>query len=97
MFTLQQNNAKITTKPAFQSGYIVEDDVPPEALKMMVIPIKAIVPSSNMSDQAFETMGDQMSDTLDFQHQKNFTGQQAVEMIKNFNKPPSNDSCIPTT
>ncbi|KAI4459047.1 adamts a disintegrin and metalloprotease with thrombospondin motifs protease [Holotrichia oblita] len=96
LFTGQLNNTKVTAKPPFQSGYIVEDDVPPEALKMMVIPIKAVAPSGNISDQAFESMGDQMSDTLDFQHQKNFTGPQAVEMIKNFNKPPSNDSCIST-
>ncbi|GJQ74293.1 hypothetical protein Trydic_g19190 [Trypoxylus dichotomus] len=91
-----QNNTKVTQKPPFQAGYIVEDDIQPDALKMMVVPIKSVAPTGNITDQAFETMGDQMSDTLDFQHAKNLTGVQAADMLKNFGKV-SNESCIPIT
>lgn len=82
-------------KPPIKIGEVVEDKVQPEAMRLMVVPIKSMAPSNNISDRAFESMGDQIPDTLDFQHERNYTGAQALEMIKNIDKPSdsANDSC----
>lgn len=89
-----ENNTKVTEEPHLKCGYVIEDTIQPESLKFMVIPIKSMAPANNVSDQAFETMGNQMADTLDFQHEKNYTGAQAAHMIKTFANPTKqNETC----
>lgn len=79
-------NKNTSTKIKIKPGTIIEDQIPSETLKLVVVPIKKIAPSNNISDEAFESMGDQMPDTLDFEHEQNYTGVQASNKIKNFGK-----------
>lgn len=55
-------------------GSIVKDKVPKEEIKLVYVPLLKSHNSFNLSDQAFETMGDMVEDSLDTSHAKILTG-----------------------
>lgn len=64
-------------------GSVVEDRVASKDLKVIEVDIKN-VPLMNLSDEVFSKMGDTMGDTLDFKHEKVFTGKEGAKKLKDF-------------
>lgn len=55
-------------------GVIVQDRIPPEEITIIKVPLKKINTASNLSDEAFESMGDTVEDVLDTSHAEILTG-----------------------
>lgn len=72
-------------------GTTVTDKQPPEQVKLVVVPKKQSHLSLNLTDQAFETMGSDIGDSLDTAHQKIYTGKEAIKLLKQL-QHPSNKS-----
>ncbi|XP_068910126.1 A disintegrin and metalloproteinase with thrombospondin motifs 7-like isoform X3 [Tenebrio molitor] len=64
-------------------GQIVKDVIPPEEIKVIEVPLKQSHLSLNLSDTAFETMGDSAGDRLDTSCAKIATGEAAAKILKN--------------
>lgn len=73
-----KGNANATLKV----GTIVQDKIPTEEIKLIEVPLKQSHLSLNLTDAAFETMGDKIADTLDICKKKVVTGKQAAEQLK---------------
>lgn len=65
----------------------VKDKQPAEQIKLIVVPLKQSHLSINLSDSAFETMGSDVGDTLDTEHQKAYTGKAAIELLHELQNP----------
>lgn len=63
-------------------GQIVKDRIPPTEIKVIEVPLKQSHLSLNLSDTAFETMGDQVGDSIDISKAKIATGKDAAKMLK---------------
>lgn len=63
-------------------GTIVEDRVCPEEVKVIEVPIKQSHSSLNLTDAAFESMGDKVVDSLDTCNEKVITGTEAAQLLK---------------
>lgn len=69
-----------------QVGKIVHDRIPPEEIKVIEVPLKQSHLSLNLSDSVFETMGDQIGDSLDISKAKITTGEAAAKILENMQK-----------
>lgn len=58
------------------------DKDPAEEVKLIVVPLKQSHLSLNISDNAFETVGDKVGDTVDTKSEKVFKGKEAIQKIK---------------
>ncbi|KAF5307128.1 hypothetical protein FQR65_LT07112 [Abscondita terminalis] len=63
-------------------GTVVGDRLRPEDIELIEIPIKQSHMSINLTDEAFEHVGDQMADTLDIDQETIYLGQEAVSKLK---------------
>ncbi|KAJ8921346.1 hypothetical protein NQ315_002961 [Exocentrus adspersus] len=63
-------------------GLIVKDKVPPEEIKVIQVPLRKSHTSFNLTDEAFESMGDTVEDSLDTSHSKIITGAKAANVLK---------------
>lgn len=61
---------------------IIKDRVPNEELKLIKIPFRQSRLSLNLTDNAFEKMGDDIADTMDMSNAKIITGDKAAELLK---------------
>lgn len=68
-------------------GTTVTDKQPPEQIKLIVVPLKQSHLSINLSDSAFETMGSDVGDSLDTEHEKIYTGKAAVQLLNELQNP----------
>ncbi|XP_008201012.2 A disintegrin and metalloproteinase with thrombospondin motifs 7 isoform X1 [Tribolium castaneum] len=72
-----------TSKPVkLNVGQIVKDRIPPTEIKVIEVPLKQSHLSLNLSDTAFETMGDQVGDSIDTSKARIATGKDAVKTLK---------------
>ncbi|XP_022900550.2 A disintegrin and metalloproteinase with thrombospondin motifs 6-like [Onthophagus taurus] len=62
-------------------GTIIQDRIPNDELKLIEIPLKQLGVSMNISDSVFESLGEQVPDTLDFEHKRVCTGKQAADKL----------------
>ena len=74
--------SKTPNKADLKVGTIVKDRVPSDAIQLIEVPIKHNAAFMNVSDNAFETMGNDISDTLDFQHKVLHQGIDASELMR---------------
>ena len=72
-------------------GQIVKDRIPPEEIKVIEVPLKQSHLSLNLSDTAFETMGDQAGDSIDTSAAKIATGESAAKILKNSQRGKQKD------
>lgn len=75
-------NRKENANATLKVGAIVKDKIPSEEIKLIVVPLKQSHLSFNLSDTSFETMGDQVSDTMDISQEKVLTGEEAAKKLK---------------
>ncbi|CAH0553697.1 unnamed protein product [Brassicogethes aeneus] len=68
-------------KISLKVGEIVKDRIPPDEIKLVKIPFRQSHLSFNMSDNAFESMGDEVADTLDLNNAKIVTGAPAAKLL----------------
>lgn len=83
--------SKVLSKADLKVGTIVKDRVPPDAIQLIEVPIKHNAAFMNVSDNTFETMGNDISDTLDFQHKVLHHGIDAAELMRTIQHP--NNTC----
>lgn len=68
------------------------DRQPPGQIKIMAVPVEENQFSVNMSDTAFETMGSDVGDTLDTEHEKVYIGKEAEVVAKEIQHHNSSQS-----
>lgn len=62
-------------------GTIAVDKEPPDEIKLIVVPLKPSHLSLNLSDTEFETIGDQVGDSVDTGKEKTYKGDEAVKLF----------------
>lgn len=70
----KQQTKKSNTSVHLNVGVIVQDRVPPEEIKIIRVPLRKSNAAMNLSDEAFESMGDTVEDVLDTSHAEILTG-----------------------
>lgn len=65
-----KNKSNIT----FDVGKVIKDRVPKEEIKVLRFPLKQSHLSLNLSDQAYEEVGDSLADNIDTGHAEISTG-----------------------
>ncbi|CAH1118875.1 unnamed protein product [Phaedon cochleariae] len=76
-----------SSKIKFNVGEIIKDRVPQEEIKLIKVPFKQSHEALNLSDNAFETMGDSVGDNLDTGHAEISTGEAAARILKELQHP----------
>ncbi|CAG9838538.1 unnamed protein product [Diabrotica balteata] len=79
-----ENTNETTKGPkiTFSVGEIIKDRIPQTEIKLLKVPLKHSHDTLNISDSAFESMGDTVGDQLDTGHVVVVTGQEAAEELK---------------
>ncbi|KAG5879484.1 hypothetical protein JTB14_013989 [Gonioctena quinquepunctata] len=69
-------------------GFKVKDVVPPQEIKVIKVPFKQSHSSVNLSDNAFETMGDSVGDKVDMEHAEIVVGKDAADILGEMKDTP---------
>lgn len=65
-----------------ETGTFIQDKYPPEEIKLIQIPLKKSHLSLNISDEAYESMGDKIGDEFDVKDEKVMSGKEAEIKLK---------------
>lgn len=79
----KDGNKKQEAKDKLKVGTIAKDPRDPEQANLIQIPLRQSHNDINLTDEAFEEMGDKLPDTLDEQHAKILKGEEAVNFLTN--------------
>lgn len=63
---------------SLEVGKVIKDKVPKEEIKLIRFPLKQSHLSLNLSDEAFQKMGDTVADNIDTGHAEISTGKQKI-------------------
>lgn len=72
-----KNEHKANSSVHLNVGVVVQDRIPAEEIKLIRVPLKKSHTAFNLSDEAYESMGDTIEDVLDTSHAEILTGKVA--------------------